>query len=89
MREGYFHFILMWVVSVDNDLQTNIVDTMIALQNCFPDCVCEDSFNNTYTCVRTISKSYNLMYCEFADHEVGTRCLYNGRYRVHKGASIP
>ncbi|KAK2173296.1 hypothetical protein NP493_885g01003 [Ridgeia piscesae] len=37
--------------------------------NCFPDCVCEDSFNNTYTCVRTLSKTCNLMYCEFADHE--------------------
>ncbi|XP_051896818.1 glucosamine (N-acetyl)-6-sulfatase (Sanfilippo disease IIID), b [Pristis pectinata] len=35
---------------------------------CFPDCVCEDSFNNTYACVRTLSKS-NLQYCEFADSE--------------------
>uniref|UniRef100_UPI00398E9AEB glucosamine (N-acetyl)-6-sulfatase (Sanfilippo disease IIID), b n=1 Tax=Pristiophorus japonicus TaxID=55135 RepID=UPI00398E9AEB len=35
---------------------------------CFPDCVCEDAFNNTYACVRTLSKS-NLQYCEFADSE--------------------
>ncbi|XP_041066346.1 glucosamine (N-acetyl)-6-sulfatase (Sanfilippo disease IIID), b isoform X2 [Carcharodon carcharias] len=35
---------------------------------CFPDCVCEDAFNNTYACVRTLSKT-NLQYCEFADSE--------------------
>ncbi|XP_072122521.1 glucosamine (N-acetyl)-6-sulfatase (Sanfilippo disease IIID), b [Mobula birostris] len=35
---------------------------------CFPDCVCEDAFNNTYACVRTLSQS-NLQYCEFADNE--------------------
>uniref|UniRef100_A0AAR2LE10 N-acetylglucosamine-6-sulfatase n=1 Tax=Pygocentrus nattereri TaxID=42514 RepID=A0AAR2LE10_PYGNA len=38
------------------------------LANCFPDCVCEDAFNNTYACVRTF-KDYNLQYCEFADNE--------------------
>ena len=39
-----------------------------------PDCVCEDAWNNTYTCVRemtlkneTIIK--NLIYCEFVDSE--------------------
>uniref|UniRef100_A0A7N6B1N0 N-acetylglucosamine-6-sulfatase n=1 Tax=Anabas testudineus TaxID=64144 RepID=A0A7N6B1N0_ANATE len=37
---------------------------------CFPDCVCEDSYNNTYACVRTISPSANLQYCEFDDNEV-------------------
>ncbi|XP_069038160.1 glucosamine (N-acetyl)-6-sulfatase (Sanfilippo disease IIID), b isoform X1 [Lepisosteus oculatus] len=38
------------------------------LSQCFPDCVCEDAFNNTYACVRTLS-DYNLQYCEFADSE--------------------
>eukprot|EP00062_Callorhinchus_milii_P021310 gi/632977891/ref/XP_007905600.1/ PREDICTED: N-acetylglucosamine-6-sulfatase-like [Callorhinchus milii] len=38
------------------------------MSECFPDCVCEDSFNNTYACVRTLS-STNLQYCEFADNE--------------------
>ncbi|XP_063073693.1 N-acetylglucosamine-6-sulfatase [Engraulis encrasicolus] len=37
---------------------------------CFPDCVCEDSFNNTYACVRTVSPTANLQYCEFDDNEV-------------------
>jgi len=45
----------------------------ILLQNCYPDCVCEDAYNNTYTCVRTISGSENLMYCEFADSEVSMK----------------
>ncbi|XP_062870827.1 glucosamine (N-acetyl)-6-sulfatase (Sanfilippo disease IIID), b [Trichomycterus rosablanca] len=36
--------------------------------HCFPDCVCEDAFNNTYACVRTL-KDNNLQYCEFADDE--------------------
>uniref|UniRef100_A0A670IUX3 N-acetylglucosamine-6-sulfatase n=1 Tax=Podarcis muralis TaxID=64176 RepID=A0A670IUX3_PODMU len=36
------------------------------VSQCFPDCVCEDAFNNTYACVRTLSP-INLQYCEFAD----------------------
>ena len=39
-------------------------------QECFPDCVCEDAFNNTYACVRSIAPSTNLQYCEFDDNEV-------------------
>ncbi|KAJ8261122.1 hypothetical protein COCON_G00168450 [Conger conger] len=38
------------------------------LSQCFPDCVCEDAFNNTYACVRTLT-NYNMQYCEFADQE--------------------
>ncbi|XP_005989490.2 N-acetylglucosamine-6-sulfatase [Latimeria chalumnae] len=37
---------------------------------CFPDCVCEDAYNNTYACVRTISAVSDLQYCEFDDNEV-------------------
>ncbi|KAG8577988.1 hypothetical protein GDO81_010349 [Engystomops pustulosus] len=40
------------------------------VSQCFPDCVCEDSYNNTYACVRTISKDHDLQYCEFDDAEV-------------------
>lgn len=40
------------------------------LQQCFPDCVCEDAYNNTYACVRTMSELWNLQYCEFDDQEV-------------------
>lgn len=40
------------------------------VQQCFPDCVCEDAYNNTYACVRTLDNSQNLQYCEFADSEV-------------------
>ncbi|XP_003227950.2 N-acetylglucosamine-6-sulfatase [Anolis carolinensis] len=36
------------------------------VSQCFPDCVCEDAFNNTYACVRTLHP-INLQYCEFAD----------------------
>ncbi|XP_054468250.1 glucosamine (N-acetyl)-6-sulfatase (Sanfilippo disease IIID), b [Anoplopoma fimbria] len=39
------------------------------LSQCFPDCVCEDAFNNTYACVRTLDSKNNLQYCEFADNE--------------------
>jgi N-acetylglucosamine-6-sulfatase len=36
--------------------------------DCLPLCVCEDSFNNTYSCVRSIGTSLgNSLYCEFAD----------------------
>ncbi|CAN9508495.1 unnamed protein product [Ophioblennius macclurei] len=37
---------------------------------CHPDCVCEDAFNNTYACVRTVAPSADLQYCEFDDNEV-------------------
>uniref|UniRef100_A0A8C2GMX1 N-acetylglucosamine-6-sulfatase n=1 Tax=Cyprinus carpio TaxID=7962 RepID=A0A8C2GMX1_CYPCA len=40
------------------------------VSECFPDCVCEDSYNNTYACVRTVSQAANLQYCEFDDNEV-------------------
>lgn len=40
------------------------------VSECFPDCVCEDSYNNTYACVRTIAPSSNLQYCEFDDNEI-------------------
>ncbi|KAM9735039.1 LOW QUALITY PROTEIN: glucosamine (N-acetyl)-6-sulfatase (Sanfilippo disease IIID), b [Menidia menidia] len=39
------------------------------LSQCFPDCVCEDAFNNTYACVRTLDGQQDLQYCEFADSE--------------------
>ncbi|KAM9841775.1 glucosamine (N-acetyl)-6-sulfatase (Sanfilippo disease IIID), b [Aulostomus maculatus] len=39
------------------------------LAHCFPDCVCEDAYNNTYACVRTLDGKQNLQYCEFADSE--------------------
>ncbi|XP_044136420.1 N-acetylglucosamine-6-sulfatase [Bufo gargarizans] len=40
------------------------------VSQCFPDCVCEDAYNNTYACVRTICKDHDLQYCEFDDAEV-------------------
>ncbi|XP_056434822.1 glucosamine (N-acetyl)-6-sulfatase (Sanfilippo disease IIID), b [Gadus chalcogrammus] len=38
------------------------------LSHCLPNCVCEDSYNNTYACVRTLV-GINLQYCEFSDNE--------------------
>nr|XP_020464340.1 N-acetylglucosamine-6-sulfatase isoform X1 [Monopterus albus]XP_020464341.1 N-acetylglucosamine-6-sulfatase isoform X1 [Monopterus albus] len=46
------------------------------VSQCFPDCVCEDSYNNTYACVRTVAPSSNLQYCEFDDDEVFVE-IYN------------
>ncbi|XP_047425105.1 glucosamine (N-acetyl)-6-sulfatase (Sanfilippo disease IIID), b [Mugil cephalus] len=39
------------------------------VSQCFPDCVCEDAYNNTYACVRSLDDKVNLQYCEFADSE--------------------
>ncbi|XP_058955120.1 N-acetylglucosamine-6-sulfatase [Pocillopora verrucosa] len=36
---------------------------------CWPNCVCEDAWNNTYSCVRSLSSSEDMMYCEFNDKE--------------------
>lgn len=34
------------------------------------DCYCQDSWNNTYACLRHLSKEDNFLYCEFNDSEV-------------------
>lgn len=47
-----------------------MISSRLCLQQCFPDCVCEDAFNNTYACVRTLDKEHDMQYCEFADSEV-------------------
>ncbi|XP_038061559.1 N-acetylglucosamine-6-sulfatase-like isoform X1 [Patiria miniata] len=39
------------------------------LANCFPSCVCEDSKNNTFSCVRSIHPGVSTMYCEISDTE--------------------
>lgn len=36
---------------------------------CHPDCVCEDSRNNTYRCLRIINDFLNVLYCNFLDEE--------------------
>lgn len=57
------------------------------LQQCFPDCVCEDAYNNTYACVRTIDGEQNLQYCEFADSEVSVWLCQKDWWRCeNKGA---
>ena len=40
------------------------------LKHCHFTCVCEEAWNNTYSCVRSLSQSEDMMYCEFADGEV-------------------
>uniref|UniRef100_A0A452HS10 N-acetylglucosamine-6-sulfatase n=1 Tax=Gopherus agassizii TaxID=38772 RepID=A0A452HS10_9SAUR len=49
--------------------------SFLPLLQCFPDCVCEDAFNNTYACVRTLHP-HSLQYCEFADRQAFVE-LYN------------
>lgn len=44
---------------------------IISSKHCYPemDCICEDSRNNTYTCLRflPLNGSKNYLYCEFDD----------------------
>ncbi|CAL1298874.1 unnamed protein product [Larinioides sclopetarius] len=40
------------------------------VHTCEIDCICEDSWNNTYTCVRQLSDKENLISCTFKDREV-------------------
>ncbi|XP_061430140.1 N-acetylglucosamine-6-sulfatase-like [Lethenteron reissneri] len=54
---------------------------------CFPDCVCEDAFNNTYACVRTLSGTVDLQYCEFADAQATVE-LYNVTADAHQLTNI-
>ncbi|KAG8137789.1 hypothetical protein E2320_003736 [Naja naja] len=55
--------------------------------HCFPDCVCEDAYNNTYACVRTLSSKWNLQYCEFDDREVFVE-VYNLTADPHQITNI-
>lgn len=54
---------------------------------CFPDCICEDSYNNTYACVRTVSALVDLQYCEFDDTEVFVE-VYNVTEDPHQLTNI-
>lgn len=54
-----------------------LTSVILLPQECFPDCVCEDSYNNTYACVRTVAPSANLQYCEFEDNEVSRRVYFS------------
>ncbi|KAM3833331.1 N-acetylglucosamine-6-sulfatase [Vipera latastei] len=55
--------------------------------HCFPDCVCEDAYNNTYACVRTLLTKWNLQYCEFDDREVFVE-VYNLTADPHQITNI-
>lgn len=59
----------------------------VGVSQCFPDCVCEDAYNNTYACVRTISKGQDLQYCEFDDAEVFVE-VYNLTADPHQMTNI-
>ncbi|CAI9726243.1 N-acetylglucosamine-6-sulfatase-like [Octopus vulgaris] len=39
------------------------------MSSCDINCVCEDSWNNTYGCIRNIDSKNNFKYCEFNDKE--------------------
>ena len=41
------------------------------LSQCSPDmaCKCEDSYNNTYACVRHLAEDVDFLFCMFQDHE--------------------
>ena len=43
---------------------------LFILQQCHPECICEDSRNNTYRCLRVINDSLNVLHCNFLDEEV-------------------
>lgn len=47
------------------------------LAQCTPDadCHCQDSWNNTYACMRTIRYREDRIYCEFRDNEVRLSCF--------------
>ncbi|XP_066225916.1 N-acetylglucosamine-6-sulfatase isoform X3 [Saccopteryx leptura] len=57
------------------------------VSQCFPDCVCEDAYNNTYACVRTMSALWDLQYCEFDDQEVFVE-VYNLTADPHQITNI-
>ncbi|XP_064421777.1 N-acetylglucosamine-6-sulfatase-like [Latimeria chalumnae] len=61
-------FLVQYTGEGHSDKDPNCPKLGPGVSQCFPDCVCEDAFNNTYACVRTIS-NLSLQYCEFADKE--------------------
>ena len=63
-------WLLLYASSICHCWRCSSANFSMSLQQCFPDCVCEDAYNNTYACVRTMSERWNLQYCEFDDQEV-------------------
>lgn len=41
------------------------------------ECHCQDSWNNTYSCIRHLANDLDKIYCEFIDHEVSRRNYRN------------
>ena len=44
--------------------------SVCSLQNCDPNCVCEDSWNNTFSCVRSDRPPHVYKYCVMKDNVV-------------------
>ena len=58
-----------------NDEGCSNVDQMSECSTTW-DCKCQDSSNNTYACVRTVSSPGNTIFCKFED-DVGFEEMYN------------
>lgn len=63
-------------------------DPNVSMCNGLLNCICEDASNNTYNCVRIITDTTNLEYCEFLD-DVGFLEFYDlndDPYQLHNTA---
>lgn len=51
-------------------MKTIILFILIKLCSIKAACHCQDSWNNTYSCVRHVANDLDKVYCEFFDKEV-------------------
>lgn len=82
VRETQLHIILsvigervtnfQWVLLKNVQLRNFFYVFIHFLQQCTIDaeCHCQDAWNNTYSCIRHISRTENTIFCEFQDREV-------------------